>query len=510
MKNLSGALLILLVTLLAACNGNTGEHPYRNISYKSLKQWHDDGYVVSNTRIRHFIDSLQTTVSTLCDADRLTDDYYAQRKPYLWIDRSGTDLRGDTMMKWADDVVRTGLPEKKFYLPQIRENLRRLRALDFDDKHTANRTFAMLEYYLTRGYLRYVSGQRFGFVSPRQFLNHLSPTEGDTTGKRFDTLFDMPAEYCNADYFHRAARSIRHGLTPFIANTQPDNPLYARYSEALAQQPSAEHRKTLEANLERARWHTPLPPERGRRVVVNLPSQELAAYDDSDHVTVMKICCGSTSHKTPLLSGRLSHIELNPYWNIPQSIIKKEVANHAGNADYFYRHRYEIVDRKSGSVVYPGSLTSDALSSGNYSVRQQRGEGNALGRMIFRFPNSHAIYLHDTNNRGAFDRNWRCVSHGCIRVERPMELATLLLPGKDSIYLDRLRYTVGRQPLSHQGKTLLAEERLATLNSCKLSPHVPVNIIYHTCYPTPGDTALTYYPDIYGYDQPLVEQLHKF
>ena len=223
----------------------------------------------------------------------------------------------------------------------------------------------------------------------------------------------------------------------------------------------------------------------------------------------MKTCCGSTSHQPPLLSGRLSHIELNPYWNIPLSIIKKEVARHAGDADYFSHHRYEIVDRKSGITVYPGSLTSDQLGSGNYTVRQQRGEGNALGRMIFRFPNGHAIYLHDTNNRAAFDRNWRCVSHGCIRVERPMELASILLPDKDSIYMDRLRHTVGLLPQSYRGQTLLAEERLGTLNSCMLSPHVPVSIIYYTAYPTPGGTSLTYYPDIYGYDKPLVDELHK-
>ena len=120
MKHLSGALLILLVTLVAACNSNTAEHPYRNLSYKSLRHWHNDGYVISNSRIRHFIDSLRTTVSTLCEADRLTDDYYARRQPYLWIDRGGTDLRSDTMMKWVEDVARTGLPERKFYLPQIR------------------------------------------------------------------------------------------------------------------------------------------------------------------------------------------------------------------------------------------------------------------------------------------------------------------------------------------------------------------------------------------------------
>jgi len=508
MKHLSGALLILLVTLVAACNSNTAEHPYRNLSYKSLRHWHNDGYVISNSRIRHFIDSLRTTVSTLCEADRLTDDYYARRQPYLWIDRGGTDLRSDTMMKWVEEVARTGLPERKFYLPQIRENLRRLRALDFDAAHTVSRTMATLEYYLTRGYLRYVSGQRFGYINPRQFLNHLSPTEGDTTGKRFDTLFDMPTQHCNADFFQRATQSIGHGLTPFIEETQPDNPLYTRLLEALTQEPR-ERRALLEANLERARWHTPQPPENGRRVIINLPSQQLVAYDDSDHITTMKICCGSTSHKTPLLSGRLSHIELNPYWNIPLSIIKKEVARHAGDADYFSHHRYEIVDRKSGITVYPGSLTSDQLGSGNYTVRQQRGEGNALGRMIFRFPNGHAIYLHDTNNRAAFERNWRCVSHGCIRVERPMELASILLPDKDSIYMDRLRHTVGLLPQSYRGQTLLAEERLATLNSCMLSPHVPVSIIYYTAYPTPDGTSLTYYPDIYGYDKPLVDELHK-
>ena len=109
-----------------------------------------------------------------------------------------------------------------------------------------------------------------------------------------------------------------------------------------------------------------------------------------------------------MLQSRIERVDMNPYWNIPYSIVKKEIApRHAGDEAYFSRNRYRIFNKETGEELPPAAVTSGMLTSGRYRIRQDNGEGNSLGRLIFRFPNNFSIYLHDTNNRQAFKRTNR-------------------------------------------------------------------------------------------------------
>lgn len=255
--------------------------------------------------------------------------------------------------------------------------------------------------------------------------------------------------------------------------------------------------------MERSRWRIPEPED--KHIRVNLADMKLYAITPND-TTSMKVCIGSRRHKTPMLSSRIERMDLNPYWNIPYSIIKKEIAPlHAGDRAYFSRNRYRIFHKTTGEEYDPESVTASMLTGGEYRVRQDNGDGNSLGRLIFRFPNHFSIYLHDTNNKRAFTRSQRAISHGCVRVEKPLDLAVFLMenPGKEDI--DNLRTAIGNAPLDGSSQPSSAQENLK-VSSLSIKPSIPLLIHYYTFYPQP-EGGWEESPDTYGYDEILLKKL---
>jgi murein L,D-transpeptidase YcbB/YkuD len=208
-------------------------------------------------------------------------------------------------------------------------------------------------------------------------------------------------------------------------------------------------------------------------------------------------------------------MQVNPEWIIPQNIIDNDVARHGGDSAYFARHRYFIIERSSGDTLNPAHVSSQELTSGKLRVGQKGGAGNSLGRIVFRFPNNFSVYLHDTNNRGAFNNEKRTLSHGCVRVQKPFELACFLLPQADEWEQDRLRISMDIRPETDQGRTYIEEHaddprpfRLVTYRD--VSPKVPLYIIYYTVYPNPSTGVVDNWPDLYGYDQTISEEMKPF
>ena len=208
--------------------------------------------------------------------------------------------------------------------------------------------------------------------------------------------------------------------------------------------------------MERSRWQVTQPADPSRMVIVNIPAQQLWAVG-TDSVLNMRIVCGATKTKTPLLISAISHVEVNPEWVIPLNILKNEVVHHAGDSAYFARNHYHIVDRSSGDTLNPKQVSAAQLSSGRVRVAQRGGPGNSLGRIVFRFQNNFAVYLHDTNNHGAFKRDRRTLSHGCVRVADPFGLACFLMPEMDERLRDRLRLSMDLAPVTDYGREYLSE-----------------------------------------------------
>ena len=144
---------------------------------------------------------------------------------------------------------------------------------------------------------------------------------------------------------------------------------------------------------------------------------------------------------------------------------------------------------------------------------QHGGAGNSLGRIVFRFPNNFSVYLHDTNNRSAFQRERRTLSHGCIRVEKPFDLAMFIMPDMSEWDADRLRISMDMRPQTERGRAALkkmkdegVKQPYRLMNYRDVSPRVPVYIIYHTAYPNPETGSVELWPDIYGYDKVIAKQ----
>ena len=217
------------------------------------------------------------------------------------------------------------------------------------------------------------------------------------------------------------------------------------------------------ANMERWRW---LPRDLGDSyIAVNIPDFSLDVIKGDTVLHHARVVVGKPDHQTPVFSETMKFIIVNPYWNVPLSIVKKEMLPKlAADPNYFANHGYETVEH-----------------NGETFVRQPPGDSNALGRIKFMFPNRFSVYLHDTNARGLFARDERALSHGCVRVDQPFKLAEVIL-GRDRGWSEaRISKMVG------------GDERTIMLPS-----PMPVHVNYFTAFVDDGG-ELRLRDDVYGY-----------
>ena len=281
------------------------------------------------------------------------------------------------------------------------------------------------------------------------------------------------------------------------------------YTIRYLNRPLAYYKDHLQVNLERARWQ--YKPEKGTKyVIANIAAFMLQAFnEETDSILEMRICCGSVRNKTPWLYSKIYYMELNPYWNVPQNIIRKEIIpSYRRDTTYFTRNRMKVYD-KNGNRVNPHDIKWAKYTAGvPFTVKQDNKEGNSLGRIIFRFPNPYAVYLHDTPSRWAFNRSNRAVSHGCVRLERALDFAFFLLEKPDELLEDRIRIAMDIAPKSDEGKKLNRSEAYRELKHYSLKEAIPLFLDYQTMY-LAADGKLSYCEDIYKYDDPLLEALNK-
>jgi len=277
----------------------------------------------------------------------------------------------------------------------------------------------------------------------------------------------------------------RHGL-------EPDGRI-GKGTLAALNTPLSQRVRQLELTLERWRWvpHSfPQPP-----IVVNLPEFELRALNSSNKTDLaMKVVVGGAyDHKTPVFTADLKYVIFHPYWNVPISIQRDElVPQIVKDRSYLAKHEYEVVTQ-AGRVVTNGSVSDAVLAqlrSGKLAIRQRPGPQNALGTVKFVLPNSNDVYLHDTPSTRLFAKARRDASHGCIRVEKPEELA-------DWVLRDEPGWSKERIAMAMQGDKTL---------QVNLKQPIPVLIVYGTAV-VMEDGEVRFFQDIYGYDADLETQL---
>jgi murein L,D-transpeptidase YcbB/YkuD len=181
----------------------------------------------------------------------------------------------------------------------------------------------------------------------------------------------------------------------------------------------------IRVNLERARWA--LEEVRGDLVLVDIAGFEVMVYRDSKLVWQTRAQVGRPFRATPVFHSTMKYLVLNPTWTVPPGILSKDVLPAVRkDPGYLERKHMRVLDR-AGKAIDPSAVDWSGKAAFPYTIRQDPGPWNALGRIKFMFPNPHFVFLHDTPSRSLFDRNDRAFSSGRIRVQKPFELAALLL-----------------------------------------------------------------------------------
>lgn len=236
--------------------------------------------------------------------------------------------------------------------------------------------------------------------------------------------------------------------------------------------PVAERIKTISVNMERCRWVPTEIDTQQEYIAVNIPSYRLRYVKDGKIDLISNVVVGKDANRTVIFSGNMSYLAFSPYWNIPPSIVKKEIEpGIAKNPNYLAEHNMEYYN-------------------GNH-IRQKPGGNNSLGLVKFMFPNTNNIYLHDTPAKSLFNEDDRAFSHGCVRVEKARELA-IKITGKDGGWS--------------------AEKVDEAMNAGKESSYVlkkkiPVYLTYFTAW-ADKDGNVAFFDDIYQRDQSLSGQLY--
>ena len=244
-------------------------------------------------------------------------------------------------------------------------------------------------------------------------------------------------------------------------------------------------RKQVLYAMERLRWHPDtLGPD---YVFINQPAYRVFLKQGGKQVLAMNVVVGKKANQTNFFHDEITHVEFNPYWGVPRSILVNEMLPKLRrNAGYLDRLGYEV-KTTSGKRVASSSINWFGVGSNfPYDVRQPPGPKNALGRLKIMFPNKHSIYMHDTPAKALFSRQTRAYSHGCVRLQRPEAMAAAVL----GTTIDDIESEIG-----------LGKNKARQLNK-----KLPVYVAYFTAWPNEAG-EVQYFADIYGRDKALAKAL---
>lgn len=253
----------------------------------------------------------------------------------------------------------------------------------------------------------------------------------------------------------------------------------------------AEKIRQLRINMERMRW---LPRELGNRyLLVNIAGFQLAAVEHDQYILDMRIIVGRHYRSTPSFSSRITHLIINPYWNVPASIARKDLLpKQQKNPDYFTTQNIKVFTSYAynSDPLNPDNIDWQTIKNGfPYILRQEPGIHNALGAIKFMMPNPFSIYLHDTPYKNLFNKDIRTFSSGCIRLEKPLQLAEFALQKQIS------------------PEALKAQIDTGETKQINLPEPLPTYIVYLTAW-IDSEHTIHYSPDTYQRDRRAFDFVH--
>jgi L,D-transpeptidase YcbB len=274
---------------------------------------------------------------------------------------------------------------------------------------------------------------------------------------------------------------LRHGL-------EPDGIIGDKTLKFL-NQPFKEMADVIAINMDRMRWHSGNYGD--NYILVNVPEYKLRVYENHKPELEMKVIVGSAQTATPIFTDVLEHIVFSPTWTVPVSIIKGEIIpNLKANPEYYSNKNFAFFKNEVEIDPAYEPWDSVAINPYEYRVVQNPGPDNSLGLVKFMMPNNLSVYLHDTPNHRLFSKDYRALSHGCVRLDEPAQFAEYLLRDQKGWTSERISKAMS----SPTPTTIL------------LKKHYDVHIEYRTAW-VDEEGALHLREDIYGHDRVQLSQL---
>ncbi len=294
-------------------------------------------------------------------------------------------------------------------------------------------------------------------VVVKQVRNNLQLL-GDLSRNNGSNVYDNNLKDAVLKYKKRENFSIDDNLTPEVA--------------AALNVPVAERIKTIIVNMERTRWISPLITQNKEYIAVNIPAFKMTYYKDDKIELESNVVVGKELNKTVVFSGKMSYIVFSPYWNLPKSIIAKEI--------------------EPKMEADPNYLESHNMEWNGGDIRQKPGKDNSLGLVKFMFPNSNNIYLHDSPAKSLYSKDDRALSHGCVRVQKAEELAVKILEDDKNWNKEKIDDAMNS----------------GTETEYALKRKIPVYISYFTAW-ADEDGNVGFFDDVYKRDNRLARLLYK-
>ena len=309
-----------------------------------------------------------------------------------------------------------------------------------------------------------------------------------------------------------------------------------KYTQTSLNTKPSDYITKIKINLERLRWID--YSDTSKYILVNIPDFTLYVMENGKELFDIKVCAGRKrtagfeqrylnylenkkklikpqDWETPYLYGQISHLILNPVWRVPASIVREEILYKIKkDSTYLSRASFKVYER--GKLISPAQIDLENFSNLNlpYSFIQDPGAGNALGKIKFMFDNPFGVYLHDTPTRTPFNYLNRAVSHGCVRVEKPLQLAEFLLDNNSKWTIDYLKIEIGSKVDNSEVVEEYKQKRAALRKNASLGPttdlelkkSIPVFIDYYTAW-IDENGVLNLRDDVYNHDKIVLKNL---
>ena len=399
---------------------------------------------------------------------------------YLWLEDGEFNQPGLEIYELINQAETKGLNSQDYLLGEINGIWMSIRFQDEDDIKTEN--LQELDELLTRALLKYTSDLATGRFKPETF-------EREIVNDEILNGFPWIIESIKSD------RSVKEVLSDY----EPDHPYYLALLDGLNNEINYNENQINEIIINIERWRMEYEQLPDNHLISNIPSFRLEVFEGNESVIDMKTVVGTKSRPTPVMEGNMNRMTISPRWFMPTSIaVEDHLPKVKEDVKHLERGNYKVYTMENGQYVQvdPEEIDWEDVEANKntfpYFFWQDSGPWNALGSLVFRFPNNQSIYFHDTPDRHLFALDDRARSSGCIRLEKPMELAEYLLADMPEWPEERLM-----RKISDRDETWL-----------NLKSTLPIYLTYFTVVPDEhGD--LSFHNDIYEKNNDLLKALNN-